>query len=699
MLENINNYKKYEELIKNGTMVISVNDITIDSWKDYFYGLLNIFKDGIETDFVQKSFVTIDFGDETVELSLIDLWFNLIMWNLLINTDESIRPKHIFFEKELTGKSIKKYIDKHCIEINRRKINNITLNNIINESLKQFFHIDDFSFYLANTFNLEDTIDLMNKNERFNELMHLDLSNVPLEDVKNVGMELTYEAIGIMKNSKDLLGYDHCLADNWRANEGVNPRQYKEFSFNIGTKPNNEGGIYPYNINNSYINGGVSEPYAYLMDSATARTAQILSKNNVGTSGAFARILGLNNTDTKLHPDPNYDCHTKNYEIITIKNKSVLGMLKNRWYRLKENGMEYLLKDTDEHLIGQTIYLRSPITCASAARGDGICYKCYGELAYVNNDINPGKYAAENLSSKLTQRLLSAKHLLETNVKTMNWTDGFSDFFDIEGNCIKVVQDANFKGYTLIIDPEEISLDDEDDEESEESYNEYITEFKIQCPDGELITCGTTDHDKLYISKEMNKLIRTKADPVDGKVNIPMNVLNDALLFFIVLHNSGLSKTMDRIKDIIDKNSVTRSMDRNQLLQEFIDTIIEGGLKITSVHCEVLIMNQIRDIEDILEKPNWKIPNAPYQILTTNQALTNNPNVVISLMYQKLSKTLYAPLTFRKNKPSFMDLFFMEQPQEFLYNNDIITEGVEETDVEQNLKTAITREVPEEDEE
>ena len=41
----------------------------------------------------------------------------------------------------------------------------------------------------------------------------------------------------------------------------------------------------------------------------------------------------------------------------------------------------------------------------------------------------------------------------------------------------------------------------------------------------------------------------------------------------------------------------------------------------------------------------------------------------------------------------------MEQPQEFLYNNDIITEGVEETDVEQNLKTAITREIPEEDEE
>lgn len=699
MLENINNYKKYEKLVKDGTMVISVNDITIDSWNDYFFGLLNIFKDGIETDFVQKSFITIDFGDVDVELSLIDLWFNLIMWRLLIDTDQSIRPKHLFFEKEITGKNIKKYIDIHCIEVNRRKIDNIKLNNIINESLKQFFHIDDFSFYLANTFNLEDTIDLMNASTRFNELMHLDLSNVPLEDVKNVGMEYTYEAIDIMKNSKDLLGYDHCLADNWRSNEGVNPRQYKEFSFNIGTKPNNEGGIYPYNINTSYINGGVSEPYAYLMDSATARTAQILSKNNVGTSGSFARILGLNNTDTKLHIDPDYDCHTKNFEVITIKNKSMLEMLNNRWYRLKENGMEYLLRDTDDHLIGKTIYLRSPITCASAARGEGICYKCYGELAYVNNNINPGKYAAENLSSRLTQRLLSAKHLLETNVKSMNWLDGFSEFFDIEGNCVKVVQDVNFKGYILVIDPDEISLDDENDEESEETYNEYITEFNIYCPDGSVVTCGTVDHDKLYISKEMNKLIRTKADPVDGKINIPMDKLNDALLFFIVLHNSGLSKTMDRIKDIIDKNVITKSMDRNQLLEEFLSTIIEGGLKISSVHCEVLIMNQIRDIDDILEKPNWKIPNAGYQILTTNQALTNNPNIIISLMYQKISKTLYAPLTFRKNKPSFMDLFFMEQPQEFLYNNNVIVEGVEETDVDKNLKSAIIREAPEEDEE
>ena len=43
-------------------------------------------------------------------------------------------------------------------------------------------------------------------------------------------------------------------------------------------------------------------------------------------------------------------------------------------------------------------------------------------------------------------------------------------------------------------------------------------------------------------------------------------------------------------------------MDRNQLLEEFLSTIIEGGLKISSVHCEVLIMNQIRDIDDILEK-------------------------------------------------------------------------------------------------
>ena len=43
------------------------------------------------------------------------------------------------------------------------------------------------------------------------------------------------------------------------------------------------------------------------------------------------------------------------------------------------------------------------------------------------------------------------------------------------------------------------------------------------------------------------------------------------------------------------------------------------------------------------------------------------------MSYQKLSKTLYSPLSFRKNKPSFLDLLFMEKPQESMVNDSLIS--------------------------
>ena len=89
------------------------------------------------------------------------------------------------------------------------------------------------------------------------------------------------------------------------------------------------------------------------------------------------------------------------------------------------------------------------MTCASAAKGHGICYKCYGDLAYINNDINVGQIAAEGLSSIYTQILLSAKHLLESLVVKMEWSEGFYDYFQITFNSIALREDKSYKGCKL----------------------------------------------------------------------------------------------------------------------------------------------------------------------------------------------------------------------------------------------------------
>src|SRR5699024_9375945 len=127
---------------------------------------------------------------------------------------------------------------------------------------------------------------------------------------------------------------------------------------------------------------------------------------------------------------------------------------KGRWYRFKENGIEYQmslepLKDNVD-LIGKTLLFRSPETCASRARGHGICYRCYGALAHTNYDINIGKIAAELLSAMLTQRLLSAKHLLETNIKKLRWSDEFFSFFEVDYSNIRLKEDIEWRKWKLV---------------------------------------------------------------------------------------------------------------------------------------------------------------------------------------------------------------------------------------------------------
>ena len=84
------------------------------------------------------------------------------------------------------------------------------------------------------------------------------------------------------------------------------------------------------------------------------------------------------------------------------------------------------------------------------------------------------------------------------------------------------------------------------------------------------------------------------------------------------------------------------------------------------VHFEVLLMNQIRALEDILELPDWTNENEPYQILTLSESLNNNRSISVRLQASKIARALTHPHNRRLTKPSNMDLFYMEQPQKFM---------------------------------
>ena len=660
-------YFPYEELVTTGYQRIYTKDITKENIDSLFDNAINILKDGIETEFVQSMKINVVFEDKIdINLSIFDYLFNLMFWRLRIMIDKKIYSVHLFFPDDINKRYCKRYIDNVFIDKNRRDIDIIYLNQIIDGTIGKFREFRRFQTYLSNSLNLEDTIELMNQYPEFWDTMHLDVSNIPLEDVKEYGMEMTHKQIQYIKNS------NHCLSDSFRTGEAVSPKQYKEVAVNIGSKPDGQGSVYPVAVNHSFLNGGLQTPTELFIESSNGRVAQILQKNNVGESGEFARKLELNNQDTRLYPDPNYCCGTRNFIKVEIDSDTKLRMYDLRYYRENPNGLDKFLDyKRDKKLIGKTLYFRSPMTCASAARGDGICYKCYGDLAYTNKEINVGQIAAEGLSSIYTQTLLSAKHLLESNIIKTEWSDGFYDFFSAFFNTITMRDDINVKGYTMVID-EDIKSEDENDEIE---YNYYINSFLIRNPAGMELKIFTKNTDNLYFLPDFLEFCLKNYNEDNTAIEINMvDLFNFQSLFVMEIKNNELSQTMDKIKKLIDVKSVMKDYDKDSLLREFTNTNILGNITLNAVHFEVLLMNQIRDYEEELEKPDWNIPNAKYQILTLSNSLAHNPSITVRLQSTTPSKVFLDPSNRKLYKPSVDDLYFMVQPQEFLENKDIISD-------------------------
>ena len=675
-LTNYQNYYMFAQLVQNGSMYIKTSDITINNYQDYYTGIFNVLKDGIELPYVQQLKITVDFGNnEIIKLSIFDLYYNIIMWYIVVRSGLPINGMALFYPKHMTQKAIKKYLDKYVV-INRKRFSPKEINNILDDTLYRFSDVDEFSLYLANTMNLKDNVDLMSKIPEFRELLHTSLEDVRIENVKDEGMKKANRSIEIIKNdSERVLGYDHCLKNSFESEEGTNDRQYKEFAIHIGSKPNGNGGVHPHIINKSYIQAGLEHVVDQFVDSASSRVAQIQMKKNTGASGNFARILGVNNMDSYINPDPNFKCDTKAFQIYTVEDEKFLSMIVGRYYKLDPDGVDYLVTPKDKHLIGKTIYMYSPLTCASSAHGHGVCYRCYGDLAYVNNNIKIGKFASDTLSSQLTQKQLSAKHLLETIVNKIVWNKEFDLLFDINVNKIFIKPES--AGY-IIIDPENIFYENDDDyvnNMDSSSNSRYITELTYIDPSGNVHEISSDDGANMYLSEEFEEYISKNEDLTDDEGMYKFDVsslasteYNEFDLFFIHIRNNDIGKNLKDIENLINKKNIIAMYDKDQLLQHLVKLIITGKLNIQAIHLETLLMNQLRNPRNILRKPDWSNYDEEYTILTLDQALKDNPSVINSLIYQNLDYVLSYPLTYQKSDPSMMDLYFMLRPQEFIAN-------------------------------
>ena len=129
-------------------------------------------------------------------------------------------------------------------------------------------------------------------------------------------------------------------------------------------------------------------------------------------------------------------------------------------------------------------------------------------------------------------------------------------------------------------------------------------------------------------------------------------------------------------------NSDTGKETYHEMCQEFVELIVEAGIKAMSISGEVLINRLIRkDPDEDFSRPDFSKTNiGPYKILSVIKAIVNNKSALIGLATQDLKKQILSDDLLKRDGASYIDPFFMPNvPTDRLYElHEIVKNGESE---------------------
>jgi len=360
------------------------------------------------------------FEDNVIaDMSYKEIIMNRYIWDLITLVPEiAIVSKYNITEHYTNGMYTSKSINK-CFEvILKDMINNILIpgNNIkfLEEIYKHMYVITNAIYNevvydnldYATSININDLLDIQMDPELISAMKEVDLK----KDIDSINR--TYEILD--RNIR----HDPKLRDNDIAKAyisgQVNPNQIKQVLASRGYVTEIDGSIFKYPIASSFTLG-MKDMYDMAIESRSGAKALHLSNKAIQDSEYFARELQL--VTMVVEKLEHVDCGNNDYidwyvrpGSDTISGKSDLSNMVGKRY-LNEKGIEEYITNDHKFLIGTTVKLRSVMKCRLKNKHN-ICSACLGELSYgFHEHSNVGHLSATTLTQKLTQSILSTKHL------------------------------------------------------------------------------------------------------------------------------------------------------------------------------------------------------------------------------------------------------------------------------------------------
>ena len=407
----------------------------------------------------------------------------------------------------------------------------------------------------------------------------------------------------------------------------VKDKQMEELYINFSQIPDGRN-IIPVIMNGNGFRAGYHALPVFYTGAIAARVPDIMNKDYMGAAGYFNRNLMMLAYGT-ISPTV-YDCGSVNPIPITV-DETILEMFDGRYYYEEKNdGILKVLHKEDKDKLGKKFWFRSPCTCNL---NEDCCHICYGQRALKVADLTGGFiYTTELMTSRVSQNILSAKHLLKSNAEKIVYSDNFDKYFVVDMSTIIPKDEKRFDIYIR------------------EDYMDNISEQ---------FTC--------YIGKDLVPVTISNY----ASISIPDNILDkckDVVIDDVTYYKITSHKILDaggQFAVVIPINIMMtkRYMDIMKLFESDItrfstieDAVValakmlHGLIPILSTHGEILIGHLVRRTDNKLLRPDWTVENQTYQIMRLKTVLQNIEAFSTAMSFEQTKHHLYHSIFDERNE-------------------------------------------------
>lgn len=582
----------------------------------------------------QKVLVTMDGGSFEAELK--DLLMNLILF----------KPFRVFgYRIDVSNwfdgnprKDLPNYFDEVILffgDSNPQELN-IELSDVIMRLSELASRVN---MRVATTISTYDIRQAMNAEPRLRELSELSFGHLTdYKEIERAQDEVMDEVEALLLES------DTSLGEMVRA-DAVNKNQLKRVMVGLGPKSDLQGQLVPHLPDTTFLRGmrNICDFYAV---AESGRKTIITMHRSVRLSGYLTRKLSLLAIDTLLDPDCP-DCGTEHSIEVEMTSVEMMRRYRGRWCVIEKDGDPFIITDDHEDdLVGRNVWVRSPLTCA----GDKICQACYGRLSAVNKDLHVGIIAVLHLTSQLTQKLLSAKHLVQTKSPDLDWPTLFRTLFNVERTTITVADEP--PGW-MVFGPEAIQ---EDDETGEMMVEQLVVDLPVSGGKrGERVTKTLELPTPLYFTESFLAEMEEHRNPA-GTYEINLKNLSDRPLFVLRIQNRELTTSLNQIKSLIENKDHLGIRTIDGIAQKMMELLVTNGIELDAVHSEVILRNMVRLKNDHSKRPDFSEKElGEYVLLRLVDAILQSSSVIQSLSFQDIRRQLMDPHTYEKMGASMLD--------------------------------------------